>query len=154
MDDQQAYAEASAELDTLLADVGALLVDLTDGSEGEGQEEALLTRLDSWFQAFSSLRERHANAQLSVACLALIKSGALGLRWGAPAACCARSRARLRLDASQVASYRPGKGCYVPVRARGTPAPIHATSGGAQDDAWIYMHLALPPQASPPCSTP
>ena len=76
-------------VDTLLSDVGGLLADLLDAPQGEGDgaeshsRRVLDAEMHAFWKRFYHLKERHANNQLSVAVLALTKSGA----WLAGRAC-------------------------------------------------------------------
>ncbi len=72
-------------IDTLLGDVGGLLADLTSqehstaASEGDDNEEAsrvIDVELQRFWQGYYELKRRHDENALSVAVLALTKSGA------------------------------------------------------------------------------
>ena len=69
-----------AGINSVLDDVGVLLGELTEGSPAhEEAHVAIDEQLQHFFQSYYSLRQRHEQAQLSVAVLALTKSGKAGV---------------------------------------------------------------------------
>ena len=72
------YAEYRQGIDTVLSDVGVLLGDLVEAPRGEANEANALIdgHLQQFFKAYYELKSRHDDAALSVAVLALTKSGA------------------------------------------------------------------------------
>jgi len=79
---QMQFGRMQAQVEALLSEAGQLLCELVEGDQ-DGAEQALLAgKLSDWFHVFHGLRERRA--ELSVACLALIKSGACAPRSSDP----------------------------------------------------------------------
>lgn len=72
------YLGMRSSIDGLLADTGAFLADLLDGhgQEDDGEHCLLIDQqLQHFFTSFYQLKQRHDEGLLSVAVLALIKSG-------------------------------------------------------------------------------
>lgn len=70
--ESQQYARVTQAIEDLLDAAGGLLCELVEGHD-EDEQALLAGKLDGWFSTYHSLRQRRR--ELSVACLALIKSG-------------------------------------------------------------------------------
>ena len=78
MDLATRYSELQAETTSILDTIGRLLADLCEGSGAQhGASEGLDINLGSFYETFSSLKARHSDQNLTVAVLALTKSGKL-----------------------------------------------------------------------------
>ncbi len=73
------YNRLRAATHALLADTGSLLTTLVAAPAADGDHQQIDIQLSRFWQLFDGLRKRHDEAQLSVAVLALTKSGE---KWG------------------------------------------------------------------------
>lgn len=70
------YLQLKSEAGGLLADLGSSLITLVEGAPDDGEaHRAIDEQLQSFWGRFYSLKKRWNNEQLSVAVLALTKSG-------------------------------------------------------------------------------
>ena len=74
------YAELRAETSSAFDQLGLFLADLCEGSEAHQDSSSQLgpsldTNLGSFYETFTALQARHADQNLTVAVLALTKSG-------------------------------------------------------------------------------
>ena len=77
-DSAQRFAEAKAKAEEVLQGVGKFLSELVDGSSvGSGANGAIDAQVGDSYRQYSVLRTRHREASLTVAVLALTKSGGL-----------------------------------------------------------------------------
>jgi hypothetical protein len=76
------YAQYREDIDGILCDVGKLLGDLVEAPRAEVNEANALIdgHLQQFFKAYYDLKSRHDDAALSVAVMALTKSGVCGMQ--------------------------------------------------------------------------
>lgn len=87
------YRQLKAETSELLSSVGNSLIDLCQGPPSEEHAEAYVAideQIQKFWNAYYGLKKRHELSQLSVAVLALTKSGELlaQARRSRPPKCC------------------------------------------------------------------
>jgi hypothetical protein len=118
-------------VEELLAEAGAFLADLVAAPRGDAANQLIDEQLHSFFQAYHRLKQRTASDELSVAVLALAKSGAR----------------RLGAGGRLVPARRAARGRAVP--PAGAPPPARSARGAAPRLASGLLSAARRQQREP-----
>ena len=100
------YGDLRAETSSAFDKLGSFLADLCDGTEDHHEppeKPNLDTNLGSFYETFTALKARHADQNLTVAVLALTKSGEY-----VHTGCLPGSRLYRKLSCRDVVEQRPG----------------------------------------------